>query len=483
MNPLQKITDCLWELPPTYKPGMRVPGRIYATEQMLEHIVGDNCLEQVANVAFLPGIQKYSLAMPDIHWGYGFPIGGVAATDANEGGVISPGGVGYDINCGVRLMRTDLTLEDVKPRLRELVAQLFRDIPCGLGQGSDVRLTHGDELQVVKEGARWAVENGFGDADDLQHIEEHGCMDDAVASSITKRALERGASQLGSLGSGNHFLEVQVVDEIFHEQAANVMGLFKGGITVMIHCGSRGFGYQVCDDYLRALRGAPTKYGIRLPDRQLVSAPIKSEEGQEYLASMRCAANYAFANRQVLQAKAERAFLHALKISPNELGMQLIYDVPHNIAKHEQHVVDDSQRAKWVWVHRKGATRAFPPGHPSLPDEYKPIGQPVLVPGDMGRYSFVLVGAPGAMEQTFGTVCHGAGRMMSRARARKEKTFHQLKEEMDQRGVVMMAQGKDTALEEAPWAYKDVENVVDVCHNAGLARKVARLRPIGVVKG
>jgi tRNA-splicing ligase RtcB len=481
VNPLEKISDYLWELPATYKPGMRVPGRIYATEKMLEHVVGDNCLEQVANVAFLPGIQKYSLAMPDIHWGYGFPIGGVAATDPREDGVISPGGVGYDINCGVRLMRTNLQREDVAPKIRELVAQLFRDIPCGLGRGSDLKLNFDDERKCVHQGARWAIDHGFGEADDLEFIEEQGTLADAEPSHITQRALERGKGQLGSLGSGNHFLEVQVVDEIFHETAAEVMGLRKGQVTVMIHCGSRGFGYQVCDDYLKVLRHAPEKYGIHLPDRQLVSAPVHSPEGREYLSSMRCAANYAFANRQVLMAKAENAFLQALGISPKELGMELVYDVPHNIAKLERHTMNG--REKELCVHRKGATRAFPPHHASLPNRYKPIGQPVLVPGDMGRYSFVLVGTEGAMEQTWGTVCHGAGRMMSRARAKKERTFQQLQHEMDERGVVMMAQGHGTALEEAPWAYKDVENVVDVCHHAGIARKVARLRPIGVVKG
>jgi tRNA-splicing ligase RtcB (3'-phosphate/5'-hydroxy nucleic acid ligase) len=481
VSPLKRINDYVWELPVGYKSGMRVPGRIYATEKMLENIVGDNCLEQVANVAFLPGIQKYSLAMPDIHWGYGFPIGGCCATDPNQGGVISPGGVGYDINCGVRLMRTNLKQEEVAPRIKELVAQLFRDIPCGLGRGSDLKLSYTDEQQCIYKGAHWAVEHGFGNQEDLEFIEELGQLADAEPSNITERALERGKNQLGSLGSGNHFLEVQVVDEIFHENAADIMGLFTGQVTVMIHCGSRGFGYQVCDDYLKVLRNAPQKYGINLPDRQLVSAPVRSPEGEEYLSSMRCAANYAFANRQVLMAKAETAFLNALRISPQELGMELVYDVPHNIAKLERHDVDGVE--KTVCVHRKGATRAFPPGHSLIPKRYRSIGQPVLVPGDMGRYSFVLVGTQGAMEQTWGTVCHGAGRMMSRARAKKEKTFQDLQREMHERGVYMMAQGRGTALEEAPWAYKDVENVVDVCDNAGIAKKVARLRPIGVVKG
>ena len=456
---------------------MRVPGRIYASEEMLRHAVDENALEQVANVAFLPGIQKFSLAMPDIHWGYGFPIGGCAATDPDEGGVISPGGVGYDINCGVRLMRTNLRQADVAARMKELVAQLFRDVPCGLGEGSDLELSVADEKACIREGAAWAVKRGFGKPEDLDFIEEHGCLQGAEPSGITNRALERGKGQVGSLGSGNHFLEVQVVDEIFDEHAAEVMGLSVGQVTAMIHCGSRGFGYQVCDDYLKVLRNVPAKYGIALPDRQLVSAPVESAEGREYLASMRCAANYAFANRQVLMSKTERVFQHALRISPRELGMELVYDVPHNIAKMEEH------GGKMLCVHRKGATRAFPPGHPSLPGRYRGIGQPVLVPGDMGRCSFVLVGTQAAMEQTFGTVCHGAGRMMSRAAATRHGSMADLRRAMDEAGVVMMAHGKGTALEEAPWAYKDVEDVVEVCHQAGIARKVARLRPIGVIKG
>ncbi|MBI5819086.1 MAG: RtcB family protein [Verrucomicrobia bacterium] len=481
MRSLTKITDVLWEVPQTYKDGMRVPGRIYASEAMLSRIVGDNCLEQVANVACLPGIQSYSLAMPDIHWGYGFPIGGVAATAPDEGGVISPGGVGYDINCGVRLMRTNLTQEEVAPRIHDLVGQLFRDIPCGLGEKSDLRLTRDDEHKVLLQGAHWAVAHGFGSPGDTEFIEENGCMAEAEASNITERALERGAGQVGSLGSGNHFVEVQVTDEIYDETAANTMGLFLGGVTVMIHCGSRGFGYQVCDDYLRVLGRATEKYDFRLPDRQLASAPINSPEGQEYLAAMRCAANYAFANRQVLGSKAAGAFLHALRISPDALGMQLVYDVPHNIAKFEEHVINGKTRR--LCVHRKGATRSFPPHHPLVPPRYRAIGQPVLVPGDMGRYSFVLVGRPQAMAQTFGTVCHGAGRVMSRSQAKRELNFDQLRRDMEQRGVVMMARGRGTAVEEASAVYKDVAEVVNVVDSAGLAKKVCRLRPIGVVKG
>ncbi|MBM3860452.1 MAG: RtcB family protein [Verrucomicrobia bacterium] len=456
---------------------MRVPGRVYASETMLRQALDENALEQVANVATLPGIQKFSLAMPDIHWGYGFPIGGCAATDPEEGGVISPGGVGYDINCGVRLMRTGLQQAEVSPRIKELVAQLFRDVPCGLGEGSDLDLSHADEKACVRQGAAWAVNRGFGKPDDLDFIEERGCLQGAEPLGITNRALERGAGQLGSLGSGNHFLEVQVVDEIFDERAAEVMGLSMGQVTAMIHCGSRGFGYQVCDDYLKTMRSAPQKYGISLPDRQLVCAPVESAEGQDYLAAMRCAANYAFANRQVLMVKTARAFQHALRISPRALEMELVFDVPHNIAKMEEH------GGKTLCVHRKGATRAFPPGHESLPARYRAIGQPVLVPGDMGRCSFVLAGTETAMEQTFGTVCHGAGRTMSRAAAARHGSMADLRRAMDEAGVVMMAHGKGTALEEAPWAYKDVSEVVEVCHQAGLARKVARLRPIGVIKG
>lgn len=456
---------------------MRVPGRVYASETMLRHALDENALEQVANVAMLPGIQKFSLAMPDIHWGYGFPIGGCAATDPKDGGVISPGGVGYDINCGVRLMRTSLQQAGVSPRIQELVAQLFRDVPCGLGEGSDLDLSVADEKACVRQGAAWAVNHGFGKPDDLDFIEERGCLQGAESSGITNRALERGAGQLGSLGSGNHFLEVQAVDEIFDEHAAEVMGLSIGQVTVMIHCGSRGFGYQVCDDYLKTMRSVPQKYGISLPDRQLVCAPVESPEGQDYLAAMRCAANYAFANRQVLMVKTERAFQHALRISPHALGMELVFDVPHNIAKMEEH------GGKTLCVHRKGATRAFPPGHESLPSRYRGIGQPVLVPGDMGRCSFVLAGTETAMQQTFGTVCHGAGRTMSRAAATRHGSMADLRRTMDEAGVVMMAHGKGTALEEAPWAYKDVSEVVEVCHRAGLARKVARLRPMGVIKG
>jgi len=474
---LQRISDWLWELPVSHKSGMRVPGRVYASETMLRRAMDDNALEQVANVATLPGIQKYSLALPDIHWGYGFPIGGCAATDPAEGGVISPGGVGYDINCGVRLMRTNLQRADVVDRINDLVAQLFREVPCGLGEGSDLDLSLADEKACIREGAVWAVNHGFGKPEDLDFIEERGCLEGAELSGITQRALERGAGQLGSLGSGNHFLEVQVVDEVFDREAAEVMGLFLGQVTVMIHCGSRGFGYQVCEDSLKAMRSAPAKYGIHLPDRQLACAPVESPEGQEYLAAMRCAANYAFANRQVLMAKAARALERALRISPRELGMELVYDVPHNIAKMERH------GGKLLCVHRKGATRAFPPGHESLPARYRGIGQPVLVPGDMGRCSFLLVGTATAMQETFGTVCHGAGRMMSRAAAMKHGSMADLRRKMEEAGVTFLAHGKGTALEEAPWAYKDVSEVVEVCHQAGLARKVARLRPLGVIKG
>lgn len=477
MRPLEKIHDWLWELPVTFKPGMRVPGRIYASEKMLEHRAGDNALDQVANVAFLPGIQQYSLAMPDLHWGYGFPIGGCCATDPNDGGVISPGGVGYDINCGVRLMRTQLKQAEVQPRIQELVGHLFRAIPCGLGRGGELRLSLADERACVRNGARWAIDRGFGRAEDLEFIEEQGRLPDAEPGPLTSRALERGQGQLGSLGSGNHFLEVQVVDEVFDAAAAAVLGLWLGQVTVMLHSGSRGFGHQVCEDSLKALRGVPQKYGIELPDRQLVSAPVHSPEGAEYLLAMRCAANYAFANRQVLMAKAEQTFLQALGISPQALGWGLVYDVPHNIAKLEDHA------GQTLCVHRKGATRAFPAGHPLVPARYRGIGQPVLVPGDMGRYSFVLVGLPGAMEQTFGTVCHGAGRRLSRAQAKKEYSLADLQRTMSERGVYLLAQGHGTALEEAPWAYQDVADVVAVCRAAGLARPVVRLRPIGVVKG
>ncbi|HVU89920.1 MAG TPA: RtcB family protein [Pirellulales bacterium] len=480
-GPLERVNDHCWRIPKSYKPGMRVDGLIYADDAMIELIRGDSAPEQVANVAFLPGIQLASLAMPDIHWGYGFCIGGVCATDPEEGGVISPGGVGYDINCGVRLMRTSLSFADVQPRLQPLVEELFRQIPAGVGGEGRYRYSPQELRQLMAEGPRWLIPRGLATESDIDHTEAHGCLEGARSDLVSARAIERGRSQCGTLGAGNHFLEVQVVDEVFDEQAAETMGLAQDQVCVMIHSGSRGLGYQVCDDALRDLRGAPEKYGIALPDRQLVCAPIDSPEGEHYLGAMRAAANYAWCNRQLLMQQAREVFQTVFGRSWESLRMSLVYDVAHNIAKFEQHHVGG--KTKRVWVHRKGATRAFPPGHAEVPDMYRAIGQPVIIPGDMGRASWVLAGQDGSMQQTFGSACHGAGRMLSRTAAAKLAQGRRIDAELAERGVIARARSWKGLAEEQPAAYKDVNHVVDVVHRAQLAKKVARMRPIGVIKG
>jgi len=479
-GPLERIDDYRWKIPESYARGMRVPGVIFADEKLLRDITEDQSLQQVANVAHLPGIVKASMAMPDIHWGYGFPIGGVAAVDAKDG-VISPGGVGYDINCGVRLVRTDLTVEEVQPKLRTLIASLFNDIPCGVGMSGAIRLGQKDAERVMTRGARWAITQGYGAEDDALHTESEGCLPDADPSKVSARALQRGHDQLGTLGSGNHFLEVQAVDTIFDEQAANIMGLFPDQATVMIHSGSRGFGYQVCDDYLDVTGRAMAMYGISVPDRQLACAPLSSEEGRAYLGAMRCAANYAWSNRQCLMHLARLTFERVFGKSWESLGMRLVYDVAHNIAKFERHTTNGSERT--VCVHRKGATRSFPPGHPETPEDYREIGQPVIIPGDMGRNSFVLVGTQAAMEETFGSCCHGAGRVMSRTEAARRASGRSIEQELERQGIIVMGRGRKGVAEEQPSAYKDVNDVVRVVHNAGLAKRVARMRPLGVIKG
>ena len=477
---IEPINDYLWEIP--VQGGMKVPGRIYSSRKMLEkYLQNDESVKQVVNVAYLPGIQKYSLAMPDIHWGYGFPIGGVAATDLQDG-VISPGGVGYDINCGVRLIRTNLTHESVEKRLQKLVESLFRDIPTGVGSSGAIhKLTNKEIRQILIEGAGWAVKNGYGDENDLHFTEENGCLAGADPDVLSPRAMERGLDQAGTLGSGNHFLEVQVVDEIYDETVAEVFGLFIGQITTSIHTGSRGLGYQVCDDYLKILVKAIPKYGISLPDRQLACAPIQSQEGRDYLAAMAAAANFAWNNRQTIMALAQKSFMHTLNISPSELGFRLVYDVCHNVAKIEEHQIND--KSKKVCVHRKGATRAFPPKSNKIPEVYQNVGQPVLVPGDMGRYSFVAVGTDQAMTDTFGSTCHGAGRVQSRHQALKAGKGKDLIGDLKKQGIIIQARGYKTIAEEMPYAYKDVADVVEVMHKAGISRKVARLRPLGVIKG
>ena len=478
---LNKLDDFRWEIPQDYKKGMRVPGLIYASEAMLRQITSDRSPEQVANVAFLPGIVGYSMAMPDIHWGYGFPIGGVAATRV-EDGVISPGGVGYDINCGVRLLRTKLTEDEVKPRIKELVDQLFRDIPSGLGSEGRLRL-RGKELDhVLSRGARWAVEQGYGEPDDLEYTEEGGCMAQADPDKVTHKAKERGAPQLGTLGSGNHFLEVQAVEEVYDRAAARAFGIDRvGQVTVMIHCGSRGLGHQTCDDYLKVLGLATPKYEILLPDRELVSAPVRSPEAQDYLAAMRASANYGWANRQCIAHWTRQSFETVFKRSPRDLGMSQVYDVAHNVAKIEEHQVNGKRTT--LCVHRKGATRAFPAGHKEVPSAYRSVGQPVLIPGDMGRYSFIAVGTQEALDQTWGSTCHGAGRLQSRGAAKRAIKGRQVLEELEARGIVARAMSMSGLAEEASFAYKDVEEVVNVCHSAGISRKVVKLRPLGVIKG
>jgi tRNA-splicing ligase RtcB len=480
-GPLEKINEYCWRIPKSYKEGMRVDGLIYASEELMEHIRHDQAPEQVANVAFLPGIQVASLAMPDIHWGYGFTIGGVCATDPEEGGVISPGGVGYDINCGVRLVRTNLTYHDAKGHFSTLIDELFKNVPTGVGRSGKYHFTENELLDLMTEGPSFLKNRGLAVEQDIEYTEAQGKIDGADPHSVSERALERGADQCGTLGAGNHFMEVQVVDTVFDEEAAGVMGLKKDQVCVMIHSGSRGLGYQVCDDALRLLRGIPEKYGIELPDRQLACAPVNSSEGRHYLGAMCAAANYAFCNRQLLMWQAREVFEAVFGTSWQDLHMDLVYDVAHNIAKFEQHDVDGVR--KHVWVHRKGATRAFPPGHEEIPEKYRTIGQPVLIPGDMGRASWVLVGQPGSMQHTFGTTCHGAGRAMSRTAAVKHAKGRRIDKELANRGIIAKARSRRGLDEEQPDAYKDVNLVVDVVHRAGISKKVARMRPIGVIKG
>jgi len=478
---LKKIDDYRWEIPKKYKPGMRVPGLVYADEAMLDAIREEQSLEQVANVAFLPGIVSRSMAMPDIHWGYGFPIGGVAATRVSDG-VISPGGVGYDINCGVRLLRTNLTENEVKPRIKELVNVLFHDIPSGLGSEGKIRVGEKEIDEVLTEGAHWAVKRGFGLPRDLDATEETGRMKGAIPDKVSARAKKRGAPQSGTLGSGNHFLEVQIVREIYDEVASKSMGIDRiGQVLLLIHTGSRGLGHQVCDDYLRIMEEAVKRYDIDLPDRQLACAPVESKEGKDYFAAMACAANYAWANRQCITHWARESFVKVFGKNLEELGMQQIYDVAHNIAKIEEHTVDGNKIK--VCVHRKGATRAFPAGHKDIPQRYKDIGQPVLIPGDMGRCSYVAVGTEKAMAETFGSTCHGAGRLQSRGAARRSLRGVDVANELRAKGITVKTDNMSSLAEEASQAYKDITQVIEVAHQAGISRKVAMASPIGVIKG
>jgi len=467
-----------WEIPRAGK--MRVPGMIFAREPMLPDIEKDQSAQQVANVAHLPGILRYSMAMPDIHWGYGFPIGGVAAMDVDEG-VISPGGVGYDINCGVRLATIDIPREEIVARADAVAAALARDIPCGVGAGASIALSRRDESEVLRKGARYLVGRGIGHSSDLDHCEENGCIAGADPECVSDRALERGRNQLGSLGSGNHFLEVDFVSEIFDADVARDFGLGLGQTAILIHCGSRGLGHQVCDDSIREMMRDFVARFPDVPDRQLVCAPIRSSSGERYVGAMNAAANFAWANRHLLMVRAAESIARLFGIGPGRLRLRLVYDVSHNMAKFETHTVGG--RSVRVCVHRKGATRAFPPGHAQIPEAYRATGQPVLIPGDMGRGSFVLVGTERSMTESFGSSCHGAGRLRSRGDARRRVDVGALEGELGAQGVVVRAKDRRTLGEEAPLAYKDVGEVVETVVGAGISRRVARLRPIVVIKG
>ncbi|RIK37714.1 MAG: RNA-splicing ligase RtcB [Chloroflexi bacterium] len=477
---LKRIDKYVYEIPPTFRPDMRVPARFYADPVLLEAVLGDKSLDQLVNTATLPGVVNYALAMPDIHEGYGFPIGGVVATRWPDG-IISPGGVGYDINCGVRLLATQLHLSEVSPYLDDLATALDRNCPSGVGKGGSIHLRPGELDQIMEIGARWALKRGYATEADLVHTEESGCIEGADPAKVSARARERGQDQVGTLGAGNHFIEVDVVDEIWDEESAQQIGLFPGQVVAQIHCGSRGFGHQICTDYVRRFQPIVHQYGIELPDRELVCAPLSSPEGQDYLAAMKAAANYAFANRQVLTYHIRRSFEEVLAGRvPNHQIFQ-IYDIAHNMAKIEEHEVGG--RPMKVCVHRKGATRAFGPGSPVLPDDYREIGQPVLVPGSMGTASWVLLGTAGSMAQTFGSTCHGAGRAMSRTRAKKTVHGSELRRELEAEGIHIRAGSMSGLAEEAPIAYKDVDHVIEVVHGAGIAKKLARLRPVAVIKG
>lgn len=476
----KRIDKYLYEVPQSFREDMRVPARFYADPELMQGALGDKSLEQLVNTATMPGIVKYALAMPDIHQGYGFPIGGVVATQLPDG-VISPGGVGYDINCGVRLLATHLDQEAVTPYLDDLASALYANCPSGVGKGGSIKLKSGELERLVEEGSRWALARGYATEADLERTEERGCLEGADAGQVSQRAKERGKDQVGTLGAGNHFIEVDVVDEVFDATAADRMGLFPGQIAAQIHCGSRGFGHQVCSDYVNRFQKTIHRYGIVLPDRELVCAPLSSPDGQDYLAAMKAAANYAFANRQVLTYHIRRSFEQALAGKVKNRRVYQIYDIAHNMAKIEEHELD-GRRVK-VCVHRKGATRAFGPGSPLLPDVYRDIGQPVLVPGSMGTASWVLLGTEGSMAQTFGSTCHGAGRTMSRARAKKTVWGAELREELEAGGIHVRAGSMAGLAEEAPIAYKDVDRVVEVVDGAGIAKKVARLVPLAVIKG
>jgi tRNA-splicing ligase RtcB len=472
----KRLSPFLWEIPISYRSDMRVPVRIFADERLLEAALGDKSLEQAVNASTLPGLVGQVIVMPDVHQGYGFPIGGVAAS-ALPHGVVSPGAIGYDINCGVRLLASHVSFEAARPHLRDLAGALYANCPSGVGQKGTVPLSQGDLEAVSRKGSRWALANGYATPEDIERTEERGCIDGAIPSELSNRAITRGRPQLGTLGAGNHFIEVDVVDEIVDPQAAEAMGLVRDHLAVLIHSGSRGFGHQICSEFVKALQSAVRRYKIDLPDRELVCAPLDSPEGKAYLGAMACAANFAFCNRQVLAHHVRRSFEQVL----GQVDLRQVYDIAHNMGKIETHQVQGQRRQ--VCVHRKGATRAFGPGFEGLPRAYRSLGQPVLVPGSMGTASWVLLGTTGSMELSFGSTCHGAGRVMSRTRAKKTVRGQELKARLEARGIAIRAGSMAGLAEEAPVAYKDVDAVVNVVAQAGIAAKVARLRPVAVIKG
>jgi len=480
--PLERIDNYTWRIPKSFKSGMRVPGLVFADNELLSKMKTDRTLIQCANVAHLPGIYKYAITLPDGHEGYGFPIGGVAATDYDEG-VISPGGVGYDINCGVRLLTTNLSEKDIQPKLRKLAEIIFRNVPSGLGsRRRDFHISQSELDRLIMEGVPRIIEQGYGWPEDPEHCEENGHMELADSSKVSSTAKRRGLTQIGTLGSGNHFLEVQRVERIYDPETAKIFGITdEGQVTVMIHCGSRGFGHQICSDYLRVVERAVRKYGISIPDRELACAPGKSSEGEDYFKAMSCAVNYAFINRQMITHWVRQSFEEALGLPADKIGLSLVYDVAHNIAKIEEHEIEN-RRTK-VWVHRKGATRAFPPGHEDLPSDYREIGQPVLIPGSMGTSSYVLVGTRKAMEVSFGSTAHGAGRMLSRAAAKRRFWGEEVRRRLEGRGIIVRSASAVVLAEEADPAYKDVDRVVAVSDAVGIAKRVARLVPLVVIKG
>ena len=480
--PLEKVDEYTWRIPKTFKPGMRVPGVVFADKNLLEKMATDRTLEQCVNVAHLPGICKHAITLPDGHEGYGFPIGGVAATDY-EKGVISPGGVGYDINCGVRLLNTNLSEADIRPKLAELTNAIFENVPCGLGsRRKDFHLTSHELDQLAAQGVGWIVNQGLGWPEDAEHCEENGCMKAANPEKVSVTAKKRGFTQIGTLGSGNHFLEIQKVDKIYNPQVAEIFGISHvGQVTAMIHCGSRGYGHQICSDYLRVMEQAVHKYKIDLPDRELACAPGTSKEAENYYQAMSCAVNYAFSNRQAITHWVRQSFEQVFKRPAEEFGLNLVYDVAHNIAKIEEHTIN--KHARKVWIHRKGATRAFAPERVEVPVDYRAVGQPVIIPGSMGTSSWVLVGTTKAMEISFGSTAHGAGRMMSRTAAKRRFWGGDVKKALEQRGIIIRAASQVVLAEEADLAYKSVDRVVEVSDRLGIATRVARLLPISVVKG